>query len=390
MIPRYAPTYTYYDLVHSIGRCLQGKVDDNLRSRLAKLYSVKHVFLLNSARVAIYVLLKAYNQPGGVLMPAYNCIVVPEAVYYAGYYPVFVDINYHSLSMTPDALKKSISSDIKIISATHLFGIPCDVEEIMHLSQQYKVLIMEDAAPAVGAEFQGKLVASFGNAAVISFHSTKVISGENGGALLTNDDELAYKIDRFLQSAIIARGSWRLFAKAVARKIATSSWAYLTAQVGYRILHNEQMYEVVAPQTAIPPDFLKLSSRFPKWLVSMQLDRLDWNLGRRRKLAQIYQDRLSMQSGLVLPIIPENCSPSWIQFPIMVDDKMKFYKFMQRNGVDLSWSYRYSCADSFGIDGFPNAQRAARTVLGLPTYPSLSDQNAQRICDVAIKYSSDL
>ena len=86
-------------------------------------------------------------------------------------------------------------------------------------------------------------------------------------------------------------------------------------------------------------------------------------------------------------MLPEGCSPAWIQFPFQVDDKRAFYKYMQRNGVDLSWTYRYSCADSFGLDGFPISQKAAKTVLGLPTYPLLTDKDAHYICDVAREYS---
>jgi dTDP-4-amino-4,6-dideoxygalactose transaminase len=166
----------------------------------------------------------------------------------------------------------------------------------------------------------------------------------------------------------------------------TNSWIYSAAHFGYRILRDERMFEVVAPQTEAPSSFLGLCSSFSSALVLRQLDRLDWNLSRRRKLAQIYQDELSKHPGLTLPILPEGCSPAWIQFPIQVDDKEAFYRHMQRNRVDLTWTYRYSCADSYGLDGFPNAQQAAKTVLGLPTYPSLRDEHAQYICDVAKKY----
>lgn len=390
MIPRYAPTYTYSDSLQSLSRCFRGDVSDNLRSHLATLYKAKHVFLLDSARVALYALLRAYNRPGGVLMPAYNCIVMPETVHYAGYYPVFVDVDYSSLSMTAGDLKKSISSDITVVLVTHLFGIPCDVEEIMRVSRQSEAFIVEDAAPAIGAEFRGQLVGSFGDAAIISFQSTKVISGGTGGALLTNDDELAYKVDCLLQATVAPESCWRSFAKAVVRKMATSSWMYPATQLGYRILRDERMFEVVTSHTEIPSNFLTLCSRFSSALVLMQLDRLDWNLSRRRRLAQIYQDELSKHSRLMLPVIPEDCSPAWIQFPILVDDKSAFYKHMQRNRVDLSWTFRYSCADSFGLDGFPNAQKAAKTVLGLPTYPSLTDEHAQYICNVARKYPAGM
>ncbi len=386
MIPRSAPTYTYSDLTRSLGSCLRTNVDDGLRSRLATMYKAKHIFLFSNARVALYSLLRAYNRPGGVLIPAYNCIVVPEAIHYAGYYSVFADIDYLSLNMTAGTLMKAMSSDITVVLATHVFGIPCDLEEIINVARQHGVLVVEDAAPAIGAEVGGRVVGRFGDAAIISFESTKVISGGTGGALLTDDDELAQEVGRLSQAAIAPGNCLASFAKAVARKMATNSWIYPAAQFGYRMVHDEQMFEVIAPQTEIPSRFLASCSRFSSALVLMQLDRLEWNLSRRRKLAQMYQDELAKHPELTLPLIPDNCSPAWIQFPILVDDKRAFYKHMQRNGVDLSWTFRYSCADSYGLVGFPNAQKAAKTVLGLPTYPSLSDEHARLICDAAIRY----
>lgn len=386
MIPRYVPTYTYSDLTRSLGSCFQADVDHNLRSRLATLYKAKHIFLFGSARVALYALLRAYNRPGDVLIPAYNCIVVPEAIHHAGYHSVFADIDYASLNMTAGTLKEAMSSDITVVLATHVFGIPCDIEEITGVSRQHGVLLVEDAAPAIGATFRGQAVGRFGDAAIISFQSTKVISGGTGGALLTDDDELAQEVGRLSQAAIAPGDCLGSFTKAVARKMATNSWIYPATQFGYRILHDEQMFEVVPPQTEIPARFLTPCSRFCCALVLRQLDRLEWNLSRRRKLAQMYQDELARHPELTLPVIPEDCSPAWIQFPILVDNKRAFYKHMQRNGVDLSWTFRYSCADSYGLDGFPNAQKAAKTVLGLPTYPSLSDEHAHLICNAAIQF----
>jgi dTDP-4-amino-4,6-dideoxygalactose transaminase len=70
----------------------------------------------------------------------------------------------------------------------------------------------------------------------------------------------------------------------------------------------------------------------------------------------------------------------------MTDDKLGFYKHMQRNGIDITWTYRYSCAESYQISDCPNARKAAQTVLGLPTYPSVTDSDAQYICEKAKAY----
>ena len=378
MIPRFAPTYMYPDLLKGVSRSLPANVDGELRSRLAAMHNVAHVFLVDSARVALYVLLKAYNRPGGVLLPAYNCIVVPEAVRFAGYEPVFVDIDRASLNMTPGALAKRISEGISVVLATHLFGIPCDVEEIRRAVRGYDVLVIEDAAPALGAELRGRLVGDAADAAIISFQSTKVISGEGGGALLTNNDDLAAKVRRILQTAFTPQGLLPVFLKSFGRKAASCPPVYAAAQRCYRILRDEQMYELVQPHTEAPSRYLRLCSKYSAYLVLRQLENMSWNLARRRKIAQIYQEELH-GLPLRLPVFPDGASPAWIQYPIQVDDKESVYRHMQKKGVDLTWTYRYSCAESYGLNGFVNAHEAAKTVLGLPTYPSLTDDQARFI-----------
>jgi dTDP-4-amino-4,6-dideoxygalactose transaminase len=121
-------------------------------------------------------------------------------------------------------------------------------------------------------------------------------------------------------------------------------------------------------------------------LAFLQLDRLKWNLVRRRSLALIYQNELSKNKKLSLPTIPDICNPAWIQFPILVEDKLAFYKHMQRNHIDVTWTYRYSCADSYGLEGFPNSLHAAKTIIGLPTNPYITDKQAMEICRVANQF----
>ncbi len=312
MIPRYSPTYTYWDLFQSIRLCTHENVTETLSRRLSALYHKKHVFLFDSARIALYALLKAYNRPGGVLMPAYTCIVVPEAVCYAGYQPQFVDIDCSSLNVLPEILNKSISSHVKVVLITHLLGVPADLEKFLALLRQHDILIVEDAAPAIGAEYHGQLVGRFGDAAILSFQSTKVISAETGGALLTNDDDLAAKIERLLPSDNTPRNNWYAFFKASARKMAMSAPIYPVIQAGYRTLRHENMYEVVPPHTEIPPSFIRSCSPFSCSLFLVQLDRLSKNLNARRRLAQIYKESLADQPGIQLPLTPESCSPAWI------------------------------------------------------------------------------
>ena len=388
MIPRYDPTYRLRDLFGAWRKCSTGDPESELRARLKDIYRVRHAFLFDHARTALFAVLKAHGRPGDVLMPAYNCIVVPEAVESAGYRPRFVDIDRRSLGATRGALAKALTPDTTAVLPTHMFGIPCDVEEVVEFGREHGLLVIEDAAPAMGAEVRGKYVGLFGDAAIISFQATKVIAGEDGGALLTDNDELADKVSRLLDAARAPYPGWLYFLRAALRKIALRPLVYRLVIVGYRALGKEVMYEVVRPSPGEPDKILKRCPRFSSALALVQLDRLPENLERRRRLARIYFEGLASHPDITLPTVPEQGSPAWIQFPISVRDKRGFYRHMKKHGVDMSWTYRYSCAESYGRDDFPEALNAARTVLGLPTYPSLTDKAARHICDVAKKYTA--
>lgn len=387
MIPRYDPTFQFQDLITAFQQSAHADSMEILSATLKEYYGVKHVFTFDSAKIAIFALLKAYNQPGGVLIPAYTCIVVPETVYSAGYKPVFADIDPYTLNFNTETLKKALTPEVTIIMPTHLFGVPCDLDEVMAFGRKHNLLIVEDAAPALGAEFRGRKVGIFGDAAVVSFQATKVISSEGGGALLTNNDDLAERINKIISIANPPPNRWIQFQKAISRKLVFAPRLYPLALMAYKVLQKESMYEVVDPAIEDPDTFLKPCSPFTSKLASLQMDRLGWNLSRRRSLAKIYSDELAGHPHIQMMKSFENSNPSWIQFPILVKDKGRFYRFMQKHGIDLSWTYKYSCAESYKQDGFPNALTTAQTILGLPTYPSLSDEQAGYICSIAKKYS---
>jgi dTDP-4-amino-4,6-dideoxygalactose transaminase len=288
--------------------------------------------------------------------------------------------------MTPESVKQHINNNVSVVLATHLFGIPCQVDELIHIAKLSNILIVEDAAPALGARFQGLPVGSMGDAAIISFHSSKVISGESGGALVINNDSLAAKVKDLIEPHNNSIKSWIEFPSCLVRKTITNRHLYSITHFIYRQLREELMYEIINPNIQVPNNFLRLCSTFSKRLVEIQFEYLEENLTRRRKIAQIYRERLSKLPFILTPEIPKDVEPAWIQYPIMIDNKHSFYKHMQQHNIDVTWTYRYSCSESFGHTGFPNTHRAAKSVLGLPTYPALNDEDAHYICSIAEKY----
>lgn len=386
MISRYAPTYTYQDILRSLKSEPKDDQEAGLVSRLSHLLQVKYVFLTKNARCGIYTILKAYNRVGEVLIPAYNCISVPHAITYAGYRPRFVDVDINTLNALPKTFERMITPDTTAVMPTHLFGIPCNLEETLQVFKQREILIIEDAAPALGAEYGNKMVGSFGDASVISFGGRKVISGEAGGAVLTNDEGLAKKIHEVLSQITDRSNKWSMFIKAAAYKTSTTPILYGVLRRIYALLGKEQMYEIVPVSLEKPSDYLSGIPSYAGTLLKIQFDRLEWNLNRRQTIAKIYREQLANHPGWILPHIPDSSNPSWIQFPLICDDKQAFYNHMKSEGIDVSWTYKYSCAESFGFNDCPNALQAAKKVVSLPTTPYLTNQQAHQICSKALKY----
>lgn len=386
MIPRYEPTCNFSDIFLSFYDSSGDDRITKLEECIKKFFGVKYAFILNSGKTALYVILKAYNRPGGVIMPAYNCNVVPEVASYAGYRPVFVDVHPQTMNMPEADLQKYLTDDVSVIFAIHLFGIPCNINSILEQARERNILVVEDAAPAMGAKIDQQLVGTFADASVISFQTTKIVSGETGGAILTDDPELARKISIVLNEQTAPVSSFGLFLMMLARKIATRRIVFPFSSWVYNRYRPEGMYEVLSPRITPPRDFFTRCSPYSVNLILRQWDRLPWNLARRRKIASCYRTELQGHSAFNFPEVPVGADPAWIQFPLLVKNKQHFYSYMRKAGIDNTWTYRYSCAAMYQQPGYPVAEHVARSILSLPVYPSLSDGEVSRICAVAKEY----
>ena len=152
------------------------------------------------------------------------------------------------------------------------------------------------------------------------------------------------------------------------------------------LLRKDELYELAMPNEQPPTDIFQSCSGFVARLAGCQMDALKANVAARQALARVYASKLSGLSGVTMPSVPEGAEPAWIQFPIFVKNKAACYDFLLEHGVDLNWTFRYSCGVSYNCPNVPNAERAARTVLGLPTYPGLPEAGARRICDLLRRF----
>ncbi len=144
----------------------------------------------SSCTGAIHLALMALGVKAGdeVIVPDITWIASMEPVLYVGAKPVFVDVLEDTWCIDPVAIKKAITPKTKAIIAVHLYGNMCDMEQIMAIAKEHNLVVLEDAAEALGSEYNGKKAGSIGDAGVFSFHGTKTMTTGEGGMLVTNSE----------------------------------------------------------------------------------------------------------------------------------------------------------------------------------------------------------
>jgi dTDP-4-amino-4,6-dideoxygalactose transaminase len=155
---------------------------------------VKHCIAMASGTVALETVLRALDLRGEVIVPAFTFIGTAHAVRWSGLTPVFCDIDLTTHNLDPRKVEKTIGPQTSAILAVHLWGRPCDIDELSVVARRHNLKLIFDAAHAFGSSYRGIPIGNFGAAEVFSFHATKVVSTFEGGAVVTNDDELAQRI----------------------------------------------------------------------------------------------------------------------------------------------------------------------------------------------------
>lgn len=164
-----------------------------------KFYSDKeNIFITGNGTSAIYLALKASNLPKGskIAVPNISCPDPVYALIWAGYKPIFIDVNMDDYNMSTIHLEEKLQSDrtIKGIIAIHLFGNSCDIVNIKKLSKKYNCFLIEDSAQSFGNEIESGKLGSFGDVSIFSFGSGKIIEAGHGGSIQTDDKKLFEKI----------------------------------------------------------------------------------------------------------------------------------------------------------------------------------------------------
>jgi len=171
-----------------------GPFVQELEQRIAKMVGVKHCIAMCNGTIGLEILIRASGLSGEVIVPSMTFIATAHALQWQEITPVFCDIEPKTYNLDPKCVEKMITPRTTGIIGVHLFGRPCDIEALAEIARGHKLKLLYDAAHAFGCSHKGTMIGNFGDAEMFSFHATKFLNTFEGGAIVTNDDELAGKI----------------------------------------------------------------------------------------------------------------------------------------------------------------------------------------------------
>ncbi len=171
-----------------------GPLVQEFEQRIAEFVRAKHCIAMCNGTIALEIAIRAVGISGEVILPSYTFVATAHAFQWQGIKPVFCDIDQATHNIDPQRVEDLVTDQTSAILGVHLWGRPCDIEDLTEIADRRGLHLLFDAAHAFGCSFQGEMLGSFGACEVFSFHATKFLHSCEGGAVVTNDDELANRM----------------------------------------------------------------------------------------------------------------------------------------------------------------------------------------------------
>lgn len=315
---------------------------------------VPRVCLLANATLGLMAACRALDLSGEVVTSPFTFVATLNALCWAGLKPVFADIDEHTLALDPAAALSAVGPQTSALLPVHGCGHPCDVAAFGALAAHRGLRLLYDAAPALGVRVGGRSVLAHGDAAVVSFHATKVLNTFEGGAVVCADARVHERLCRMRNHGLDTDG--------------------LVQEAGL----NAKM------------------SEFNAALGLLQLPRLAQAVARRRAVDETYRAALAAVPGIeCLPPPPADVQSNHAYFPVFVTPaypltRDALYQRLQAQGIDARRYYSPLVCDLPAFrhlaprdpDALAVARRCAAQVLCLPIHPCLTAQQQQRIVEL--------
>lgn len=333
-----------------------GRFIDEFERKFAEFCGTKYALACSNGTVTLHLALLALGVGPGdeVIMPSFTYIATANAVKYCGAIPVFVDNEPDTWNVDSTKIEEAISSKTKAIIPVHIYGLPANMSEIMKISQKYGIPVIEDAAEAHGAMWEGKRVGSIGTIGSFSFFGNKIITSGEGGMLVTNDEKL-YERMKFLRSQGV-----------------DSQKRYWHLELAYN-------YRMTNMQAAVGLG---------------QLENISWHMNERQRVANLYKKFLKeMKEYVTLQNVPSSATHAYWMFTVELTDKVKISRDevmarMEEYNVEMRPAFypMHIMPPYYAVDlRLQNAEKIGSRGINLPTHSLLDEGHIEYIVNALKK-----
>jgi len=363
----------------------KGKAIGELENDFREYLEVSHAFAFNSGRSSLMAISNAIG--GEIILQSFTCNATINPVRWSGSVPVLADVD-DNYNMDVDDLKRKITKNTKAVMVQHTFGLPARIDEIKQVCRENNLLLIEDCAHSLGADYGGQKVGAFGDISFFSFSRDKVISSVYGGLVTTNNQELAQKIKKY-QHSLEYPGFWWINQQ-VTHPLALAWIMPIYSFGGKYILRAFQLSRILSKAVHYKEKRGEKPSYFPKKmpnalaiLARHQFKKLEYFNNHRRKIAKIYTEKLI---GFKLPEAPTQSNPIYLRFPVRHKKAHQIIMDLRKENILIGDWYTSPIAPGDtkmeyfkDLDIPKNSQKLAQTTLNLPTHINISEEIANLI-----------
>jgi dTDP-4-amino-4,6-dideoxygalactose transaminase len=329
-----------------------GQYAKELENKLKDYLGVKHLFFVSNGTIALQIAIKALDLKGEIITTPFSYVATTSSIIWEGCKPVFADIDPKTLTIDPKQIEEKITTKTSAIVATHVYGIPCNVGAIEEIARKHNLRVIYDAAHAFGVKYKGSSVLNYGDISTLSFHATKLFHTGEGGAVITNSDELAHKIS---------------YMRNFGHKTETEFWG-----VGING-KNSELHAAMG---------------------LCVLPHVDKIIESRKKTTELYDSLLLTKgSKLKKPAVPSNTTYNYAYYPIIFPSEKSLLNAVNSLNQNEIFPRRYFYPSLNNLpyvnsDGLTESERISKRTICLPLFFGMKEEIVYKISSI-IKKSLD-
>ncbi len=329
--------------------------------KFASYVGAKYAVAVSNGTAALHIACMAAGLKKGdeVITTPITFAASANCALYCGATPVFADIDPVTYNISPESIEACITDRTKVIIPVHYTGQACDMDKIHETAKRHNLLIIEDAAHAVGAEYKGHRIGTLSDMTEFSFHPVKHITCGEGGIVTTNSEELYEKLKLFRTHGITR--DERYLHKT------DGPWYYEQLELGYN-------YRITDIQAA---------------LGISQLDRIELFLKKRRDIAKKYDEAFEKISGITIPLQAEYSLSAYHLYVIKVDKSIRkeLFEFLRANNIGVNvhyvpvYTFPYYREHGYENVKCENAEKLYESMISLPMYYDLTEEEQNYVIE---------